>query len=349
MSLQFNPTAKRPRNDLLLRAMAGEQVPRPPVWMMRQAGRADPEYLAYRERVGHSLYDLFRDPAHAVPITLLPQRFGVDALILYQDILTILEPMGAVFHFTPGPTLEKPFVAPDDLTSLRPFDPAEELAFVGKSIAGVLDAVQGELPLLGFAGSPFTLAAFMLEGGSPGTGIPKTLAAAKDYPTQFAALLDGLTEMTIDYLRYKAACGVHGVQLFESVGHVIPRDVYETYAQPTHQRIAEALRGVVPFMLFVRDSPYVDLMAQSGADVLSLGAGVHLGEVLAQGSFVVQGNVDNRLLLEGTEAQVAQAVRDCVAQTGGRRHILNLSHGLLPNTPFANVLAFVEAARGIAL
>ena len=335
-----------PDNDLLLRAIEGDLVPRAPVWMMRQAGRSDPEYLAYRERAGLPLGELFRSPEHAIAISLLPRRFGVDAIIIFQDILTPLAPMGAVFEFTPGPSLAEPLRHEGQIGDLRAYQPSDALGFFAQSIRGVLGELGGELPLLGFAGAPFTLAAFLIEGKSPGR-MERTLAMAREQPDAFGRLIGLLTTMTIDYLNFQAEAGVHVVQLFESVGDQIPRDLYETYAHPSHQRIFAGLRAGLPGILFVRESPFPDLMMDSGAAVLSMGAGTSLKALLARGAgrFAVQGNVDNRLLVEGTPRDVAEAVRTCLAETGGRSHILNLSHGLLPETPFENVLAFVQAAR----
>ena len=314
--------------------------------MMRQAGRSDPEYRAYRERVGLSLFELFRSPEHAVPITLLPARFGVDALIIYQDILTPLEPMGAVFDFTPGPRLATPLRSVEQVRALRPCEPERQLRFVGETIRGVLEELDGALPLFGFAGAPFTLAAFLCEGGSPGHGMPHTLALARERPDAFGELMERLTDMTVAYLNYQASCGVHVMQLFESVGDQIPRDLYERFVQPSHQRIFAEVRAV-PGVLFVRESPFPELMLETGAAVLSMGRSVNLGAVLQQGAgrIAVQGNVDNRVLLEQDEAAVAAAVQRCIAEAGGLGHILNLNHGLLPETPFANVLRFVQAAH----
>jgi uroporphyrinogen decarboxylase len=335
------------KNDLLLRAVNREPVPRVPVWMMRQAGRADPEYRAYRERAGLPLFDLFRAPAHAVPISLLPARFGVDALIIFQDILTPLEPMGAVFDFTPGPTLAAPLRSEAQVRALGPCDPAARLGFVGETIDGVLAGLDGALPLIGFAGAPFTLAAFMIEGHSPGQAMPHTLALAREAPRVFGALIDKLTEMTIAYLGYQASRGVHIVQLFESVGDQIPLDLYERFAQPSHRAIFSALRRDLPTILFARGSPFPDLMLDSGAAVLSVADHVHLGDLLQRGAgrVAVQGNVNNRLLVEGDGPAVEAAVRACIAQAGGPGHILNLNHGLLPETPFENVLRMVQAAH----
>lgn len=334
-------------NDLLLRAINHLPVPRVPVWMMRQAGRADPAYRTYRERCGLSLFDLFRSAADAVEISLLPVRFGVDAVILFQDILTPLEPMGAVFDFRPGPHLAQPIRTAAQVTALRACDPPRDLAFVAEALEGITQRLAGALPLLGFAGAPFTLAAFMIEGASPGSEMPHTLALAREQPQVFGDLMERLTDMIVAYLGFQTAHGAHAVQVFESVGHLIPRDLYERFAQPSHHRIFSSLPAGLPGILFVRGSPFPDLMLESGAAVLSMGRGVSLGSLLAEGRgrIAVQGNVDNHLLAEGDAGAIQEAVRACIADAGGPGHILNLSHGLLPQTPFENVLRFIEAAR----
>ncbi|MBI3994281.1 MAG: uroporphyrinogen decarboxylase [Candidatus Lambdaproteobacteria bacterium] len=334
-------------NDLLLRAVNHEALPRVPVWMMRQAGRSDPAYLAYREQVGLSLHELFRSAEHAVRITMLPARFGVDALILYQDILTPLAPMGADFTFSPGPVLAHPVRSTRDIDALRPIDPAVALPFVAASIRGVLDELRGAMPLLGFAGAPFTLAAFLVEGRSPmQSGMARTLALAEQEPAAFGRLMDKLSAMTIDYLSMQADAGVHAVQLFESVGDAIPRPLYERFAQPSHQRILAALTPRLPTILFVKGSPFPALMLASGAAVLSVSEQTPLRTILDAGQrrIAVQGNVDNRVLAHGTPDEVRRAVLDCLRAGGGRGHILNLNHGLLAETPFANVQAMVDTA-----
>ncbi|MDH4121823.1 MAG: uroporphyrinogen decarboxylase [Deltaproteobacteria bacterium] len=337
------------KNDLFFRALNHQPVPRVPVWMMRQAGRSDPEYNAYKEKSGLTLHQLFRSPEHAAEISLLPRRFGVDAIIFFQDILTPLEPMGADFHFVPGPKLAAPLRHVDQVQNLTTFDPAEGLPFVAQTLAEVNRRLAGELPLLGFAGAPFTLAAFLIEGGSPMKGMPHTLAFAAEQPRAFMQLLDKLAEVTTLYLNHQLASGAHAVQLFESAGDLIPEELYKRYAQPIHQAILESVRG--PSILFVKDSPFPDLMAQTPAAVLSLGHQVNLKDMLArgQGRYAVQGNVSNQLLATGTPDQVAQAVANCIRSTGGRGHILNLDHGLKAETPFQNVLAFVQAAKNTPL
>jgi uroporphyrinogen decarboxylase len=350
--MAFSRTAPSPslHDSLLLRAIRREPVERVPVWLMRQAGRSDPEYLAYRERVQLDLHALFRSPEHAVPISLLPRRFGVDAIIMYQDILTPLEPMGADFQFSPAPVLAEPIRDRNAVQRLTAYEASSRLAFIGEEIRELKRELDGALPLLGFAGAPFTLAAFLVEGASPGA-MARTLGFASEQPDAFATLIERLTIMTIDYLNYQAACGVDAVQVFESVGDGIPRDLYERFVQPSHQRIFGALRAEVPGILFVKGSPYPEHMLESGATVVSVGKDTSLRELLKRGNgdIAVQGNVDNLVLRDGTAGQVAAAVRACIAETGGRGHILNLNHGLLPETPFANVLAFIQAARSVRL
>jgi uroporphyrinogen decarboxylase len=335
------------KNDLLLRAVNREAVPRVPVWLMRQAGRSDPEYRAYRERVGLDLYDLFRSPEHAVPISLLPRRIGVDAIIMFQDILTPLTPMGADFKFNPGPLLERPIASADRIEALQPYEVEAELGFVALTIRGLLEELGGALPVLGFAGAPFTLAAFMIEGKSPALELGPVLAFIREEPAAFAALLERLTAVTIAYLSYQVAAGVHAVQLFESMGERIPRPIYEQYVQPSHERIFAALSPKAPTILFVRGSPFPDLMLRSGAAVLSVGANTPLAAIQGHGG-VVQGNVDNQLLATGTPDEVEAAARACLTAGGGRGHILNLGHGILAETPFENVRRFVETTHAFA-
>ncbi len=335
------------KNDLLLRAARGERTERTPVWLMRQAGRCDPQYRALRERVNLPLEQLFRDPELAAEISLLPRRMGVDGIILFQDILTPLAPMGAAFKFRPGPVLESPVRTASDINQLRSYDPADGLDFVARSIGLVRQALQGDLPLLGFAGAPLTLAFFLIEGGSPGGNPTSTRAMMQTQPAELHRLLGRLADMTGDYLALQIEAGVDALQLFESVAHLISRREYEQFAHPYHQRVFSRLNGAAPKILFVREQPFVDLMADSGADVLSVGQCVDLAEACQEfgDRCAFQGNVDNQLLVTGGFDEIDQAVRRCIEIGGSKGHILNLNHGLLPDTPFENVCRFIETCR----
>ena len=352
------------KNDLLLRASRCLPVERVPVWMMRQAGRSDPVYRQIRRELNLPLERLFRTcPApmsqteveSAVKISLLPKRIGVDAIIVYKDILTPLAPMGAHFRFDPGPILNPPIRTQVQVDALRPVDePPTQLAFTGNVIRTLRETLNEELPLIGFAGAPLTLAFFLIAGESPikrGVGISEKAAPVfrmmEEAPELLHRLLNKLTEMTVNYLNYQISEGVQIVQLFESIADVLPRQIYEEFAFPYHQKIFAELNPEAPGILFAKECNYVDLMHRSGANVLSVGKCVDLSKAKADtnGTIAFQGNVDNDLLRDGTLADITAAVETCLKQGGKTGHILNLSHGLHRDTPFENVKHFVHIAK----
>jgi uroporphyrinogen decarboxylase len=275
----------------------------------------------------------------------------VDALIFYQDLLPPLAPMGADFVFRPGPVLAEPVRTRADVARLRGYDIAAELPFVGETLRLVRRALGNELPLLGFAGAPLTLLYFMVEGGSPGSAPQRAPALLRDDPATAHALLALLADMTADYLAYQVECGADAVQLFESAGDLVDEATYRAFAHPYHQRVFDRLSTRVPTILFVKEQPFVGLMATSGADVLSVGRCVDLAAARRElgGRVALQGNVDNQLLVHGTFEQIDAAARACVAAGGQEGHILNLNHGLLKDTPFANVCRLIETCRRTTL
>ena len=352
------------KNDLLLRASRCLPVERVPVWMMRQAGRSDPLYRQIREEINLPLERLFRtcpapmsdtDVEWAVKISLLPKRIGVDAIIVYKDILTPLAPMGAHFRFSPGPVLSQPVRTQSQVDALCPLDkPHVQLEYTGHVIRTLRETLDGELPLIGFAGAPLTLAFFLIAGESPmkkGAGISEKATPIfqmmAEAPQLLHHLLDKLTDMTINYLNYQISEGVQIVQLFESIADVLSREMYETFALPYHQRIFAELNSDVPGILFAKECTYVNLMHQSGADVLSIGKCVDLQKAKTEigGSMAFQGNVDNDIVRDGTFSDITEAVHNCIKQGGKIGHILNLSHGLHRDTPFENVKHFVHIAK----
>ena len=334
------------KNDRLIRVLNYLPVDRIPVWMMRQAGRTDPEYNQLRKNDGRALEELFADPEIAIKISLLPKRLGVDAIIMFQDILTPLTPMGAGFHFAPGPILEKPVRTMAQVKALRLPEPETELRTVAQILSGLKTELAGELPVLGFAGSPMSLAFFMIAGSSPNKKINEVLAFVEEQPAITQALLELLTEMTVDYINFQMASGAHAVQLFESFADVIPLELYKKYVQPTHEKIFSALIPTTPSILFTKESPHLDLMLKSGASVLSVGSCIDLGQAKKKApEMIFQGNVDNKILADGTKEEITQAVRKCFEQSGRKNHILNLNHGLLERTPFENVQHFVDVAK----
>jgi len=336
-----------PSNDLLLRAAHGERTERTPVWMMRQAGRTDPVYVKLRDECGLPLQDMFRHPDLATEVSLLPRRLGVDALIFFQDILTPLSPMGAHFEFNPGPVLELPIRSSRQVEALRDFDPSQELGFVGEILNNLRQGPGKELPILGFAGAPLTLAFFLIEGRSPGQSPRIVHQIMRDDPMLMHRLLGKLTEMTVYYLDYQIECGAHAVQLFESVADMLTPEQYRIFAQPCQVNIFNSLRQDVPRILFAKEQSDVELMVKSGAEVISVGSCVDLAAARREfGNRVAfQGNVDNRILLEGSLEKIEQAVQDCIRAGEHSGHILNLNHGLFKDTPFEHVQHFVKVCR----
>lgn len=337
----------RVEDHILLRAARGEQTERTPIWLMRQAGRTDPEYVRIKAESGMTLEQLFRHPELAARISLLPRRLGVDAIIYFQDILTPLSPMGAEFVFNPGPVLTRPINGPRDLARLHRYDVADALPFIPETFRLVRADLNGALPVLGFAGAPLTLAVFILEGGSFGAGLDRSKAVLAQEPALVHRLLERLTEMTVDFLKLQIAAGADAVQLFESAANLFSLDEYISYALPYQQRIFEALRGTVPTIMFARGWGDLDSLYASGADVLSLSEAICIAEARRRlgDALIVQGNLDNRLLVSGSKDEIAEAARACIEQGGRRGHIFNLSHGLLRETPFENLLHLIHVVK----
>jgi len=316
---------------------------------MRQAGRTDPKYNALRARDGRPLEQLFADPDSAAEISLLPKRIGVDAIIYFQDILTPLTPMGCPFVFRPGPITEAPIRDAADVAKLRKFDVAAELPFIAQTFKNLRRSLNGELPVLGFAGAPLTLAVFMIEGRSFGGTAPKALDFFQNQPEATRLLLDRLTEMTIEYLQYQIEAGAFAVQLFESAASLLTSVLYRSLALPTHQRIFDALRGSVPTIMFAREWEDVADLHASGADILSIHSTVSITEArrIAGSGRVIQGNLSNRLLCEGPLATIEREARAIVESGGRQGHIFNLDHGLLRETPFEHVEHLVRVVRSL--
>jgi uroporphyrinogen decarboxylase len=334
--------ATRPAH-LLVRAARGEVVERPPVWAMRQAGRWDPEFNRLRGML--SFYEFSEDAELSARASLLPRRFGVDGIILFYDITTLPVAMGQSFRLQPaqGPVPDRPIRTRADVEQLQAEPSPQSYQHVRDVLRLVKADLGGTLPVLVFAGAPFTVAAYCIGTGKNMTA---TRAFAAENAGTWEALLERLTTATVHFLRTLIADGADVYQLFDSWAGLLDLEEYRRWAQPLHQAIFRAAAGV-PRILFVKEGPYLPLMAESGADVISLGARHDLAQARRDYPHLVfQGNVDERLLRDGTVEQVAEATRRCVAAGGGQRHIVNLSHGVDRATPVANFEAFVRAARG---
>ncbi|MCL4734770.1 MAG: uroporphyrinogen decarboxylase [Candidatus Omnitrophica bacterium] len=337
------------KNDpILLRALRGEHTERTPLWLMRQAGRSDPEYRAYRERNPWPLEQLFRDVDAAVEISLLPKRAGVDGIIFFQDILTPLAPMGAPFVFRPGPILEHPIRDAQAIHALHEYDPAIEMPFIAGTLRTLRKTLTSEVPLLGFAGAPLTLLFFLIEGGSPGRG-ENARKFLQESPALAQELLEKLTRMTIDYLEYQIESGAEVIQLFESIADLPTDEEYISFALPSQKEIFQRLKGRLPLILFAKGKTQMCELAASGADAISIHShcSIQDARTILGDQFTIQGNLNNRLFAEGPLDQVETAVRACITSGKSQGHILNLDHGLLAETPWERVQWLVELVRSI--
>ena len=328
---------------LLVRAARGEVVERPPVWAMRQAGRWDPEFN--KVRAGLSFYEFSENVELAAKASLLPQRFGVDGIILFYDITTLPVAMGLPFALKPaqGPVPDRPIRTLEDVERLMARPDPERFAHIRQLLAHVRGELNGALPAIVFAGAPFTVATYCIGTGKD---LPATRRFVAEQPEVWQQLLDRLTTATVHFLNVLTADGADLYQLFDSWAGMLSEAEYQRWAQPYHRAIFQAAAGL-PRILFVKECPYLDLMAGSGADVVSLGSCHDLAAARRQyPQLVFQGNVDEELLRGGTPEQVREATRRCLAVGGGQRHIVNLNHGVDKATPVENFQAYVQTAVG---
>jgi uroporphyrinogen decarboxylase len=337
------------QNDRLLRACRKEPVDRTPVWIMRQAGRYLPAYRALREKV--SFMKLCKTPELALQATLTPlEVMDVDAAILFSDILIPVEAMGMKVVFTEqkGPQLPDPIRTQTDLARLCVPDPEETMKFVPDAIRLINHALQGRIPLLGFSGAPYTLASYMIEGETSKNfyGIKRRLFEA---PKLLHALLDKLADTVTAYLNAQIAAGAHAVQLFDTWAGALSPTEYAEFAFPYTQRVITGLsRELTPVILYVNGGgDYLERMAETGADVLSLDWRVDIGEARRRigHKVALQGNLDPCALYAPPEAIRAQVARILGSFGKGEGHIFNLGHGILPDIPVAHAVAMVDAVH----
>jgi uroporphyrinogen decarboxylase len=331
---------------LFLRACRGETTERAPLWLMRQAGRYLPEYR--QVRAGVSFLELCKTPKLAMEVTLQPiRRFGFDAAILFSDLLVPLEAMGLEVEFTEkGPSLPAPLRAPADLARVSRFDPAARTGFVMESIQ-MLRRELGGTPLIGFAGAPFTVATYAIEGKTA-KNFSETKKLFYREPDTARRLLSLIGEATRDYLLAQIRAGAQAVQLFDSWVGVMSAEDFETYVLPPTAALVAELRGAgVPVIYFGNGATSIlDRVARVGADVYGIDWRIPIDDARARlgGAAAVQGNLDPSTLL-GPIAEIERKARDIVRRGGKRGHVFNLGHGIYPETPIEAVEALVAAVR----
>jgi uroporphyrinogen decarboxylase len=332
--------------DRFLRACRREPVDCTPVWFMRQAGRYMEAYRALRQR--YSLLTLCKTPELAAEVTLQPlQRLPVDAAIIFTDLLIPLEPMGVTLIFAPneGPVIEDPIRDASAVETLRLVDPQADLAFTLETIRIVCRELDGKVPLIGFAGAPFTLASYLIEGSGSRHYI-QTKSLMYSQPDAWHLLLDKLARVSMTFLRAQISAGVQVVQLFDSwVGCLSPDD-YRTYVLPHTRQVIEGLRDTgVPVIHFATGAAtLLDTMREAGADVIGVDWRMPLDAAWRRIGYDVgiQGNLDP-VALFAPLPEIARRV-DAILQQAGNRpgHIFNLGHGILPETPVEHVRAVAE-------
>jgi uroporphyrinogen decarboxylase len=329
-----------------MRACRREPVARRPVWFMRQAGRYMPEYRAVKERAG--FLEMCRNPDLAVEVSLQPVRaLGVDAAILFSDILIPVEAMGLRIDFDPGPRIETPVRSRPNVDALRVFDPREGVPFVLEAVRRLRAALPAHVPLIGFCGAPWTLANYAVEGGGTKDFVRLKQLCYED-PAAAELLLDKLAAVNARYLAAQIEAGAQAVQIFDTWAGILDPDDYARWALPWVQRMVREVKSsapAAPVIYFARESgSLLPLLAQSGADVLGIDWRMPLDQARASlgDRVAVQGNLDPAALLAPWEELRRRA--DRVLERAGRvpGHVFNLGHGILVGTPVDSVRRLVD-------
>jgi uroporphyrinogen decarboxylase len=346
-------------NDRLLRALRRQPVDRTPVWLMRQAGRYLPEYRASRAAAG-SFLAMAKNPELACEVTLQPlRRFPLDAAILFSDILTVPDAMGLGLYFADGegPKFERPVRDESDVARLAVPDMETELRYVMDAVRTIRRELAGSVPLIGFSGSPWTLACYMVEGGGS-DNYGRIKAMAFNRPELLHRMLGVVTDAVIAYLSAQRAAGAQALQVFDTWGGVLSPSLYREFSLPYLERIARELqRGEgearTPLILFGKgNAPHLEALAASGTDAVGVDWLVDLSEAARRtgGKVALQGNLDPATLYGSPQAIAREAARvldDYAAGNGGSRegHVFNLGHGMSPDMDPEHVAALVEAVH----
>ena len=331
---------------IFLKACRGEATDVTPIWFMRQAGRYMKAYRDLKEK--YTFLELCKNPELATEVTLQPlDVLGVDAAIIFADILLPVEPMGTGLEFTAGdgPVIPRPVKNLKDIQKLRPVNAEEDLGFVGNAIREVRKEISGKIPLIGFAGAPFTLCSYMIEGGKSRDFIDTKLMMF-EAPEMWGLLMDKVCTMLVDYLKMQVNAGAQALQIFDSwVGCMSPQD-YEKYIMPYTQRIFLELKDTgVPLINFsTGTSTLLDTVTRAGGDVISFDWRINLDTAWEKIGFdrSIQGNLDPTILFAPIHV-IRERVKDIMKRAGGHPgHIFNLGHGILQHTPVDHVKEVVD-------
>jgi uroporphyrinogen decarboxylase len=329
-----------------LKACRGQKTDYTPVWLMRQAGRYLPQYMAVRKKV--TFLELCKTPELAAEVTIQPIDYlNADAAILFSDILTPVEPMGLKLDFVPGPVFENPVRTAADIDALRIPVMEEDVPYVLETIKILRREFEGRVPLIGFGGAPFTLACYMVEGkGSKDFAQIKRMMYGA--PELFAKLMDKITEMDRQYLNAQVRAGAQAIQIFDTWGGIVSPLDYEKYVLPYTQKLINGLDRSVPIIHFVKGAgTMLDVVAKAGSDVMGLDWHVNLGKArdIIGPKIAVQGNLDPTVLY-APKAHIEREVKRILDENAGRPgHIFNLGHGILPTVDPEHARFMVECVH----
>jgi len=345
------------KNDLLLRALLREPVERTPVWIMRQAGRYLPEYRQVREQAGDFM-SVCSNPELACEVTLQPlRRYKLDAAILFSDILTIPDAMGLGLYFATGegPRFERPVQTASDIRNLQRPDVEQKLGYVFEAVRTIRRELNGRVPLIGFAGSPWTVATYMVEGRSSRDFATIKGLAAQD-PKALSLLLDTVAQTTTDYLNAQVAAGAQAIMLFDTWGAALARDDYRRFSLASMQKIVDGLTREnegrrVPVILFTKGAgPLLTDMVETGCDALGVDWTTDLATArkYVDDKVALQGNLNPATLRESPEI-IRQGVAEVLESYGtGPGHVFNLGHGITPDIDPEHLGALVDAVHELS-
>ncbi len=335
------------KNDLFLRALRGESVERPPVWMMRQAGRYLPDYMKLRAK--YSFFERVENPELATEITVMPvDQVGVDAAIIFSDILVIPQALDFEVTMNPGegPRLPRTVQTAEQVAEIPTPDVDDRLHYVYDALELTKKTLDGRVPLIGFAGSPWTILCYMVEGQGS-----KNFSKAKEFcftqPEAAKALLDKITDTTITYLRGQVRAGADALQVFDSWGGLLSPADYEVFSLPYIRKIVEALKEEVPVIAFAKGCWFaLDKLAATGAAALGIDwhTRPEVARQLAGPNVTLQGNFDPSRLLSPIP-EIERTTKEMLAAFGKDRYIANLGHGILPNIPVDHAKAFIDTVK----
>jgi len=345
------------KNDLLIRALLRQPVPRTPVWIMRQAGRYLPEYRETRAQAGDFM-SLCRNPDLACEVTMQPlRRYKLDAAILFSDILTVPDALGLGLYFEPGegPKFERPVRSAADIRNLPNPDVADSLGYVFDAVRTIRRELDGKVPLIGFAGSPWTVGTYMVEGGSS-REFPTIKGLAKEDPAVLDEMLDKVAAITTDYLNAQIEAGAQAVMVFDTWGAALERDDYRRFSLASMQKIVDGLTRekdgqTIPVTLFTKGAgEMLADMVGTGCDALGVDWTTDLGTArgYVDDKVALQGNLDPATLRESPET-IRQGVADTLASYGkGPGHVFNLGHGITPDIDPEHLGVLVDAVHELS-